>query len=155
MNRRLAVRQRCRGEGGFTLTEALAALIILGVAVFGILTAMGASAVTSDVHRKSVTSDAIVKSWAERLNSVVYQECATAAVPQYQPAAMAVTVPTGFTASITSIRYWNGDGGTNTPATFSASCPGAPDNGVQQITLLVKSSDNRGKQQVTILKRRL
>jgi Tfp pilus assembly protein PilV len=155
MTRRPAARRRCRGEGGFTLTEALAALIILGVAVFGIVTAMGASIVTSDVHRKNVTADAVLKSWAERLNSIPYQECATEGVPQYQPSAMSVNVPTGYTASIATVRYWNGDGATDTPATFSSTCPGAPDNGVQQLTLQVRSADGRGTQQLTILKRRL
>ena len=158
------VHRRCLGESGFTLTEALLAMIILGVAVFGVVTAMGASIVTSDVHRKEVTADAVVKSWAERLNNAVYQECATPAVTQYQANQTGVTVPTGYTATITSIQYWNGAGDTNTAASFSATCPFGPapwnpgvsvDSGVQQITLRVTSSDNRGRQQITILKRRL
>jgi len=144
-----------RGEGGFTLPEVLVALVILGVAVFGIVTAMGASIVTSDVHRKSVTADSVLRSYAERLNGVVYRECATPAEPNYGPAGVGVTVPAGFTASITSINYWNGDGNTNTPATFSSTCAAAPDFGVQQITLEVDSTDGRAKQHVTILKRRL
>ena len=155
MNPRSLGRRRCRGEDGFNLTEVLIAMVILGVAVFGVITAMGASIVASDVHRKAVTSDSIVRSYAERLNGAVYQECATPAAAQYQPAGTGVTVPAGFTASITNIKYWNGDGSSSTPATFSATCATAPDFGVQQITIQVSSTDGRGKQQLTILKRRL
>jgi prepilin-type N-terminal cleavage/methylation domain-containing protein len=155
MRRRLDVREVRSREGGFTLTEVLVALVILGVAVFGVVGAMGASMVASDVHRKTVTADSILRSYAERLNGAVYQECATTAVAQYQPAGVGVTVPAGFTASVTNILYWNGDGSSSAPATFSANCATAPDFGVQQITIQVTANDGRAKQQVTILKRRL
>jgi len=155
MIRRLDARDIRSREGGFTLTEVLVALVILGVAVFGVVGAMGASMLASDVHRKTVTADSIIRSYAERLNGAVYQECATPAVSQYQAAGTGVTVPSGFTASVTNILYWNGDGSSSTPATFSANCAAAPDFGVQQITIQVTANDGRAKQQLTILKRRL
>jgi hypothetical protein len=112
--------------------------------------------VTSDAHRKSVTSDAILRSYAERFSGAGYRECATPAEPNYQyPAVAGAAVPAGYTASITSIKYWNGDGSSSTPATFSTTCAASPDFGVQQITIQVRSNDGRGKQSVTILKRRL
>jgi type II secretory pathway pseudopilin PulG len=146
---------RCRGEDGFTLTEALLALILLGTVVFGIMTAMGASIVASDVHRKSVTADSVLRSYAERLNGAVYRECATPAEANYSPAGVGITVPAGYAASITNINYWNGDGSSSSPATFSTTCAAAPDFGVQQVTIQVKSTDSRATQQMTILKRRL
>ena len=143
----LGRRVRCRGEDGFTLTEALLALIILGVAVvFGIMTAMGASIVASDVHRKTVTADSVapvVRGAAQRRRLPGMRDPGGAA--NYSAGRRrASRSRRGYTASITNINYWNGDGSSSTPATFSTTCAAAPDFGVQQITIQVQSTDSRG-----------
>ena len=65
----------------------LAALIILGVAVVAIISAMGTSIVASDMHRKIVTDDAVVRTYAERLNAAPYvRVCAGNLRPAISPA---------------------------------------------------------------------
>jgi prepilin-type N-terminal cleavage/methylation domain-containing protein len=158
---RAGIRDRICGrdrEGGFTITEVLVALVILGVAVVSIVGAMGTSIVLSDRHRQSVTADALVRTYAERLNKVNYVACAPATQSQYQagPTGMNLPIPTGFTVSLVSIQYWNGDGNATTPPTFTstrATCQANGDKGLQQITIQAKSNNNRGSQQLTVLKR--
>ena len=140
-------------EGGFTLPEVLVALIILGVAVTAIISSLGTSIVVSDVHRKLVSADAVVRTYAERLDKATYVECATptgAGFYQPGPTGLNLPLPANFTASITSVEFWNGDN----PATFTGTCPGNPDSGLQKITIEAHSNDNRGRQTLTILKRR-
>lgn len=153
---RAGVRDRLCGrdsEGGFTLAEVLVAMVILGTAIVAIVGAMGTSIVLADRQRQAVTADALVRTYAERLNKANYQACAPPTQAQYQagPAGMNLAIPSNFTVSLVSIQYWNGDGNAATPATFSPTC--STDKGVQQITIRAQSVPNRGFQQVTILKR--
>jgi prepilin-type N-terminal cleavage/methylation domain-containing protein len=156
-------------EGGFTLPEVLAALIILGVTVVGILGALGSSTILSDVHRKAATADAVVRTYAERLSNWPYTQCALTNDSHYQPSTLNLTtgaqpvIPANFAAgtTIVSIKYWNGD----TPATWNSTCPGTPpapcvqinyrDCGAQLITVQARSSDGRASQLLTFVKRRL
>jgi prepilin-type N-terminal cleavage/methylation domain-containing protein len=143
--------RRClgTGEGGFTLTEVLAALVLLGLAVTAIVVAMGNSIILSDVHRRSVTADSIVRSYAEKLTaSTDWADCATPSFAPYQPGFLQVDLPAGYHAAITDIQYWNGD----SPATFDATCP--PDNGLQRITLRAWRGNDLDAQQLEIVKRR-
>jgi Tfp pilus assembly protein PilV len=148
---------RLRGEDGFTLSEALAALIILGVAVTAIVTAMGVGVVSSDRHRAGVTADALLRSYAERLQATQYLDCATppsGAGPHYPSAtALLGTLPTGFADNdvrITAVAYWDGN---NAPASYGADCTlAAPDRGAQLITLQA-AAGKRGRQTTQIVKR--
>ena len=54
-----------RGNAGYTLTEVLIAVTILMVAVTVIVGAMASGIVGSRIHRDIVTSDAVVRSYAE------------------------------------------------------------------------------------------
>ena len=76
-------------------TEVLAAMMILSVAVIGMLSAIGASIVASDVQRKSVTADTLVQAYAEGLNAAPYADCATPANVRRCTAAEAQYVEVG------------------------------------------------------------
>ena len=106
------------------------------------------------MHRKSVTADAVVRSWAEKLQSptVDYVPCAPTTQSTYLPAAASVNVliPQKFTAQIKTIEYWDG----NQTAGYTNACAAATDKGVERITLVVASNDRRGAQRVQILKRK-
>ena len=104
------------------------------------------------MHRKNVTADAVVRTFAERLTKANYFDCAPVTQTQYQPGpgGLAIPTPAKYTASIVGIEYWNGDN----PATFSSTCPANPDNGLQKIKIKALSNDNRGGQSLEILKRR-
>jgi Tfp pilus assembly protein PilV len=137
------------GEAGLTLIECVVAMFILATAVVALIAALGTSIVASDMHRKTVTADAVVRSWAEKLQAAPYVSCAARTESSYQPAALAVTVPTKFTPNLKSVEYWDG----NPTAGFGPTCP-TTDNGVERITLIVSSTDGRGAQSVQILKRK-
>jgi prepilin-type N-terminal cleavage/methylation domain-containing protein len=144
-------------EGGFTLTEVLAALIILGVAITAILAAMGTSIIASDVHRKVVTDDAILRNYSEQLaSSNVWAECATPATAAYSAASVGVVLPANFDTSIVSIDYWDGNSASQAMAFVGACTPNSAGAGLQRIMLQAHSSvDGRGgTQQIQILKRR-
>ena len=152
---------RCRSgdpEGGYSLAEVLAALIVLGVAITAVVSAMGASFTMSDVHQKMVTDDAILQSYSERLNAATYVPCADASTVGYSPAGVNLELANwpGYSASVVSVEYWNGA----TPIGFSppGSCPA--DLGLQRITLEAHSSTRLnggpprgGNRQLQILKR--
>jgi prepilin-type N-terminal cleavage/methylation domain-containing protein len=142
-------------EAGFTLTEVLAALIILGVAITAILAAMGTSIIASDTHRKLVSDDAILRSYAEQLQSAPFVDCASPAqYPQFSD-------PTGnwpnYQATVAAIDSWNTTASPANGVAFGgAACsPGSPGAGLQRIHLQASSTTGRGGQQdLTILKRR-
>jgi type II secretory pathway pseudopilin PulG len=143
-------RRSLHGEGGFTLPEVLVALVFLGTVVAAIIAAMGSAIVASDAHRKTVTADAVVRTYAERLQTVGYIPCATTGTPAYQPGNMFNNGQySGFASGtgVVSVQYWNGD----SPATYSTTC--TTDNGIQLITIKAVSSDNRGGQSLTVIKR--
>jgi prepilin-type N-terminal cleavage/methylation domain-containing protein len=139
--------RRCRGEGGYTLSEVLVAVIILGVGVVAIVGALGSSIFTSRVHRDIVTSDATVRQYAEQLTRVVYAPCAT---PATYPAMTGV--PAGYTVTIVDVDY--ADGSDGAPA-FSDSCAANPANEVQRITLEAHhtGSEKAGIQRLQFVKR--
>jgi type II secretory pathway pseudopilin PulG len=137
-------------EAGFTLPEVLVALIFLGTVIAAVILTMGSSIMASDYHRKTVTADSVVRTYAERLQAVGYVSCATTATPAYQPGSMfSGGQYAGFAAGThpVSVKYWNGD----SPATFSPTC--ATDRGIQLITISAVSSDNRGHQTLDVIKR--
>jgi prepilin-type N-terminal cleavage/methylation domain-containing protein len=137
-------------EAGFTLTEVLAAMVVLGLAITAILAAMGSSIVASDIHRKLVTDDAVVRSYAERLAVAPYVQNASNATAAYTPAGVNLNLANwpGYSASLVKVECWTGA----SPVVFTDSC--SSDLGLQRITLEAHSATNKGgQQQLQILKR--
>ena len=137
------------GEGGYTLTEVLGALLILSIAVMTILGAIGTSIVASDVQRKLVTEDAVVRAYAEALNAAPYVNCASTATAGYSGATVLPNLAAkwpNYQVSIDAVGYWNGDN----PATFGPTC--AADTGVQRLSISAKG--NRAAQHLDVVKRR-
>jgi type II secretory pathway pseudopilin PulG len=157
-------------EGGFTLAEVLGALLILSIAVITIISAIGTSIIASDVQRKLVTEDAVVRAYAEALNAAAYVDCATSTTGGYSAATVLPNRATkwpGYDIGIVQldpdtthywnsptadgVAYWNGDN----PATYSASCTAGADKGVQRLVLQAHLTvANRGVQRLEIVKRR-
>jgi type II secretory pathway pseudopilin PulG len=137
-------------EGGYTLTEVLGALLILSVAVIALISAIGTSIVASDVQRKLVTEDAVVRAYAEALNAAPYVSCASSTESGYSAATVLPSLATkwpGYQASVVSVGYWNGDN----PATFGTTC--SSDAGVQRLQLEAHSNTNPGVQHLDVVKR--
>jgi type II secretory pathway pseudopilin PulG len=133
-------------SSGETLVELLVAMSILGVAVVALVSGIGTSVLVSDVHRKEATAGAVVRSYGEAIAASVdastsgYDATCAGASAYLSPAGF--VAPSGFTATVTAISYWNGSG-------FVSTC--SADAGVQKLSLLVTSSDNRAKESLSVI----
>jgi prepilin-type N-terminal cleavage/methylation domain-containing protein len=127
------------GQAGFSLVELLVTVAILGTAFTVFVGGMGTSIVASDYHRTQTTAEAVLRTFAETVKSrtTPYVPCATS----YTGPA----TPSGYTASVTAIAYWNG-------TAYVASCP-ATDRGLQRISLRVDAANGRDVETVDIVKR--
>jgi prepilin-type N-terminal cleavage/methylation domain-containing protein len=133
-------------SAGETLIELLVAMSILGVAVVALVSGIGTSVLVSDVHRKEATAGAVVRTYGEAIQAAVdaptsgYNVTCAGASAYMSPAGFAA--PTGYTAKVTSVVYWTG-------TAFSSTC--SADIGVQKLSLLVTSSDNRAKEALELI----
>jgi prepilin-type N-terminal cleavage/methylation domain-containing protein len=132
-----------RGE---TLVELLVAMSILGVAVVALVSGIGTSVLVSDVHRKEATAGAVVRTYGEAIQAAVDAsatgyDTTCAGVSAYQSPAGFVA-PSGFTAKVTAISYWNG-------SAFVSTCSAGV--AVQKLSLLASSTDNRAKESLDLI----
>jgi type II secretory pathway pseudopilin PulG len=146
-------RSRRRGEVGETLLELLVTVSIMGTVFVGVLAGIGTVFVATDSHRQDATAEAVLRSYAERLEDptdVPYVDCATAGT-YVSPTGFTLPAAPGWTASVTSALIWQGD----TPPTFTSTC--AADKGLQQLTLRVTSpaGDHQATETIVIVKRKL
>ncbi len=107
--------ERHRGDDGDTLVEILLALIVLGLSTVALMTAFSTTIAASAEHRSFATFDTVLRSASNEVisqiqgPSALYKSCALAA--DYQTGgtnAVAFSLPTGYTAQITAIQYWDG-----------------------------------------------
>lgn len=137
-----------RTEAGTTLIEVLMAVAILGIAVVGIVGAMGTSIIGTDHHRKQAQAHTVLLSAVDAVKSQSanpYLPCATTGT--YAPSA-GVALPGDWTAatiSVQGVKYWNGSG-------FAATCPPS-DKKLQLIQVQVTSPDGRATETVAVVKR--
>lgn len=137
-------------ERGETLVELLVTLVILSTAVIALVGGIAAAIRFSDLHRKQANAGAYVRAFGEAVQNKVnatptgYTLCATTGV---YTTAYTVPDPTRYTASITSIAYWNG-------TAFASTCPVSGDAGVQRLSLQVASTDGRATEKLDIVIRR-
>jgi hypothetical protein len=103
----------------------------------------------SDVHRQATTASVYLRDYAEDIETYVgatqsnYQ---TGNPSFYSPAVVALSLPSGYTASIVSGQC--GDG------TSWTACSSATDVGLQRLTLQVRSPDLRATEQLVIVVRK-
>jgi type II secretory pathway pseudopilin PulG len=135
-----AARLHPASDSGESLIELLIALVIMGIAVVAIVGGIATSIIISDVHRKQATAGADVRSYAEAIQNAVitngYPTCGNV------PTGISFTASTGYTASVTAYRVWNG-------SDFVA-C-GATDLGVQRLSLKVASDDGRATETLDVV----
>ena len=127
------MRSLVKGDAGETLVELLVSLSVLGMSFAAVLGAVATAVDSSRTHRDTARAQSILRSWAETLShpqdtsatsGYVYTPCAGAAA--FPAASASVAVPAGWTASIASIKWWNGT------AWSTTSCD---DAGLQKLTL--------------------
>jgi hypothetical protein len=105
----------------------------------------------SDIHHKESIAGVTVRDYGEVIANYVadsgssdhYFACAIAS--KYTPALVDFSVPSGYSAAVTAVMYWNG-------STFSGTC--TTDSGVQRLALQVSSSDNRASESLNVVIRK-
>jgi prepilin-type N-terminal cleavage/methylation domain-containing protein len=136
-------------EAGFSLAEILITIVIISVTFSAILGGLMTSITVSSLHRKEAAADAVARDAAEWVKGALsnpYASCANTGTYTFT----GLSVPSGYTASVTSVRYW--DGTSSNPVTFGSSCP-SPDKGLQDITVVARSTDSSAVESVEIVKR--
>ncbi|HVK26256.1 MAG TPA: type II secretion system protein [Actinokineospora sp.] len=135
-----------RSDRGETLIELLIAVVILGVGAVAIGAGLTTGVLASDIHRKQSTAGATVRDYGEAIQHAVatggYVACAA---PSVYNAPSGFVVPTGYTASVTAAKYWNG-------TAFVATC--SPDRGLQQLSLQVAGADGRATERLVVVIRK-
>ncbi len=119
-------------EGGFTLVELTITIVLMAVAFTALMAGLATFTATSDVHRKQVTTDVVLRDFAEYVKELPYSSCDKTS--PYSPTNF--TAPTGWSAGIDSVQLLSGaiagavigtGSGQTTPATCAANFedPGA------------------------------
>jgi Tfp pilus assembly protein PilV len=128
----MRIRRRLSEEGGETLLELVISIMILGVCVVAIGSAIAMSVMMSDVHRKQSVASEFLRNYAETVQASSYQPC-TGTVNY---ATGLPTPPNGGTWTISqkTALFWNG-------SAFTSICPLGGDKGLEQVTLRLQSGN--------------
>lgn len=153
--------ERGTGDAGTTLIEILMAVILVGVAFVALLAGLSTVALGSDIHRQQADAEVVLTSAAEHLKApeVAHVACATPATPTYLDAARSATLPPGWdptSIEILSVRYWVGPTDDPVDDEFGPTCCDTDLLGhlltLQEITLEVRSPDERAVESITIVR---
>jgi Tfp pilus assembly protein PilV len=128
---------RFRGESGESLAELLVAIAIIGIAVITIVGSMAAAIGLSGQQRVQANDASLLVQVAEAVKAKPYSSC-TSATPDYSLVLTdGVTVPSGYTVTVGTVR-------TLDPATgATAPCP-STDTKVQLVKITVSGSSANG-----------
>jgi prepilin-type N-terminal cleavage/methylation domain-containing protein len=155
-------RARIDSEAGFSLPEVMITIVIVAVTFTAILGGLMTTITVSGLHRKQATADAVARDAAEWVKDSVknpYTNCAAQNSYTIDLTSTGISAPSGFTASVTSVEYWNGATPIlGSPYSLSfpwnqSQCQSAGDKGLQRITIVATSSDGQATEKVQILKR--
>jgi prepilin-type N-terminal cleavage/methylation domain-containing protein len=138
------------GDAGFSLVEVLVAIVILGIAIVSLVSALAASIVSSDRHNQQAKVEAVLHSAIELVKLPVdpatdlptHVPCAEAS--DYNSKAQEAAASVGWAPSavqITDVKYWDGSG-------FGATCYDDTAHGnlaLQKITITVTSPGIRAE----------
>ena len=143
-------------EDGFSLAELLVTIVLVSVTFVAILTGLITTIRVSASHRSQATTDSVVRSAAEWVKDISHNPYRTTCNGAQMYSLSGLAMPTGYTAKINTVEYWNGATpaatGTYNPA-FQPACPGGVDKGLQRITIVAMSPDGQATETVQVIKR--
>jgi hypothetical protein len=127
------VTARDRGDAGDTLLEILFALVILSIATVALLVAFATSISASATHRGAASFDTAIRDASQiaiaqiqQQTNPLYESCPSTA-SWYEPggggAPSFASMPTGFTAAVTGMQWWNGSTFTSSSSSCVADSP--------------------------------
>jgi prepilin-type N-terminal cleavage/methylation domain-containing protein len=143
-------------EDGFSLAELLVTIVLVSVTFVAILTGLITTIRVSASHRTQATTDAVVRSAAEWVKDIQQNPYRTTCNGPAMYSLNGLAMPTGYSATIARVEYWDGAAPATTGTynlAFQSTCPGSVDKGLQRITIVATSSDGQATETVQVLKR--
>lgn len=141
-------------EDGFSLAELLVTIVLVSVTFVAMLTGLMTTIRVSASHRAQATTDAVARSAAEWVKDSQQNPYRTDCNPLGMYSLSGLSVPSGYTASIKPVEFWDGAplaSGTYSPQ-FAPSCSGS-DKGLQRITIVASSPNGDATETVQVIKR--
>jgi type II secretory pathway pseudopilin PulG len=138
---RRVARARHGDEGGETLIELLATVILLGTAVVAVISGLYTAVRSSDQHKRRTRTAAEVTNVVEVLSRTDYIPC-TSGVPNYS--SVLPSLPSGYTLLPLVVEPLASASAAD--PSWSATCPTEGDQGAQRITVVV--SQGTGEREV-------
>ena len=109
-----AHRARC-GDAGDTLVEVLLAVVVLGLCSMALMLGFGTSINGSSEYRSIATVDTVLRTAVEEATSAIQQNASVAfACPDTYVVSFNPALPTGYSGTVSSVKYWNGSAFTST-----------------------------------------
>ena len=147
-----------QSEDGFSIAELLVTIVLVSVTFVAILTGLMTTIRVSAAHRTQSTTDAVVRSAAEWVKDVSRNPYRTTCNGTAMYSLNGLAMPTGYTATIRRVEYWDGaapagTGTYNLSSHIGSSCPAGGDKGLQRITIVATSPDGQATETVQVMKR--
>jgi type II secretory pathway pseudopilin PulG len=103
------VRKRLAAEGGFTLIEALVAIVLMAIGIIAVLTTFDAARGLTDRAEVKVTADAIARGEIQRVEALSWSNLALASTPSINSGSnLAVPSSNDPTGYISTTTCWSG-----------------------------------------------
>jgi len=149
---------RLHSEDGFSLAELLVTIVLVSVTFVAILSGLITTIRVSTSHRTQATTDAVVRSAAEWVKDIQQNPYRATCNGPAMYSLNGLAMPTGYSATITRVEYWDGaapapTGTYNLSSHIGASCPAGGDKGLQRITIVATAPNGQASETVQIMKR--
>ncbi|MHB1139287.1 MAG: type IV pilus modification PilV family protein [Microthrixaceae bacterium] len=141
--RQIELRKRRRGQAGYSLVEAVAAIALSGTVVLAVISCVLTLVYSAGTHRRAVRSGIEATDIAEQIDRLPYVPCAGSSA--YSAAINSLTIP-GYSAQFAGIEHLQSRTAATASFTTTSCSNPADDQGVQRLTVQVTAT---GKTDVT------